>query len=70
MCNGFFVEKSYYAFKGEVKSGNYGLLVEFYVENDDESLYIGLKNVLNNRENMVKYKENLLEYKFENSEIM
>ncbi|MBP3463608.1 MAG: glycosyltransferase [Clostridia bacterium] len=50
----------------EILADKYGLVVE----NDDESLYIGLKNVLNNRENMVKYKENLLEYKFENSEIM
>ena len=50
----------------EILADKYGLVVE----NDDESLYIGLKNVLNNRENMVKYKENLLEYKVENSEIM
>lgn len=50
----------------EILEDRYGLVVE----NNDESLYNGLKNVLNNKESMLKYKENLLDYKFENSEIM
>ncbi len=50
----------------EILEDKYGLVVE----NNDEALYIGLKNILKNEEIMLKYKQNLLEYKFENSEIM
>lgn len=50
----------------EILLDKYGLVVD----NDDEALYVGLKNILNSPENMLKYKKNLLEYKFENSEIM
>lgn len=50
----------------EILDNKYGVVVE----NNDEALYIGIKQLLDNKELLNKYKENLKYYKFDKQDII